>query len=46
MVSFSNIPYREALERGQHQNQILEILAAQHELNDEIILATALPMLS
>ncbi len=37
MVSFTNIPYSEALHRGKQQNEVLEQLAKVDVLNDEII---------
>jgi len=37
MVSFTNMPYSEALRRGRKQNDVLEKLAAVNELSDETI---------
>jgi kynurenine 3-monooxygenase len=37
MVSFTNLPYGEALARGQRQNDVLEQLAAMGEPDDETI---------
>jgi kynurenine 3-monooxygenase len=37
MVSFSNMPYKEALNRGKKQDKVLELLAAEENLTDEKI---------
>jgi kynurenine 3-monooxygenase len=41
MVSFTNLPYSEALRRGREQNQVLEKLAAVESLSDDVILHEA-----
>jgi kynurenine 3-monooxygenase len=45
MVSFTNIPYAEALQRGQQQNTVLEQITQVSEVNDDIIKQYAINML-
>lgn len=46
MVSFSNIPYAEALRRGREQNNLLEELSAIPNLDDDILSAMSKKILN
>jgi kynurenine 3-monooxygenase len=46
MVSFTNIPYAEALRRGREQNNLLEELSAIPNLDDDILLTMAKKILN